>query len=129
MQKILHPLVSMSFGLEVKDVLDVLLPNDALPELDSSFAGLEFRRMLQRYLHQVRPFIEGGLFLEGPRHQLSHAVEGKDVCDAEPSVIGCLHQRFEVGVSCEIGHGEVELQLPADLLQHFLLNVGEGSLY
>jgi hypothetical protein len=116
----------VNLRLEIEYVLEVLLPIHASPELHSSLADLQLLRMLQRQRHQVLHFVEGYLFLEGPHHQLAHAVEAEYVCDADPPMIGRPHEGFEVGVSDEIGHGEVELQLGADLLQQLLLHVGEG---
>lgn len=115
-QKFLHQLVCMCLCFEIENVLDVLLPIQASFELDSSLAALQLPRIFQRQSHQILFFVEGSLFLEGPYHQLVQAVEAKQVCDSDPPAIGIPYDGFEVRVSGEIGHGEVELKLAADLL-------------
>lgn len=127
-QNLLHQLVSMGLCLEIEDARDVLLPIQASPQLHSSLAALQLQRILQCQAHQVLLFVEGGLFLEGPQHQLVQAGEAEQVCHLDPPTIGLPYYGFEVRVSGQIGHGEVELQLAADLLQELLFDVGEGPL-
>lgn len=118
----------MCLCLEIKDALDVLLPIQTSPQLDSPLAALQLDRIPQRQSHQVLLFVERGLFLEGPQHQLVQAVEAEQVCHLDPPAVGLPYDGSEVRVGGQVGHGEVELQLAADLPQEFLLDVGEGPL-